>query len=256
MFDRRNTNLVCDSCKKEFPFPQSASFSYYKDNQGNQVTLNTPVCSEPCRQELLGSGKVFKHLMLNEEGVFGTYLIPKGMMSDPFTEPDVWANSAIESQQKNSSIVFDWLLSNDQSHGFLFYGSPGTGKTCLASLIAKQFRMQEKSIRFTNGFALTQAARDLSKPWSKAEELKAFNKTYVMVDLLIIDEILGMNLEDPLLINMFIQRHAEQKPTIITTNLSLTDLKKKVPQHIFSRIMDACTPIPFVFDDQRGQKNG
>jgi hypothetical protein len=256
MFDRRNSTLVCDSCTKEFPYSQSAQFSYYKDNQGNHVVVGHPhpVCSEQCRQELIGSGKIFKNLMLNEEGVFGTYLIPKGMMSDPFTNPEAWGNSSNETQRKNWSIVSDWLLSGDQSKGFLFYGTPGTGKTCLASLIAKQFRLNEKTIRFTNGFALTQAARDLSKPWSKTEELKAFTKTYAMVDLLLIDEIIGMNFEDPILINLFIQRHAEQKPTIITTNLTLIELKKRLPVHIFSRIMDACTPLGFVFDDQRGKK--
>jgi DNA replication protein DnaC len=254
---RYNSNINCTACNKEVPYSHTTSFSYYRDNEGQQPACSRiRVCSEECRRAEIESGKYTSLLMLNEEGVSGHYLIPKRMMDDPFTRVESWQNTSNEEQQHIFDIFAEWWLNSDRTKGFLFYGPPGTGKTCLACLIAKQFRIQEKSIRFTEGFELALEVRELSKPWAKADDVKAFMKRYAMADLLIIDEIMGLNWEDPLLMNLFIKRHSEGKPIILTTNMMLDELKGKLPQHIWSRLKDCCHPLAFKLADQRGKANG
>jgi hypothetical protein len=53
--------------------------------------------------------------------------------------------------------------------------------------------------------------------------------------------------------NLVIRRHAEERPIIFTTNATLDSLQKQTPAHIFDRLMDACQPIAFLFESQRGR---
>lgn len=133
---------------------------------------------------------------------------------------------------------------NSDYHNLFFYGTVGTGKSFLSSCIAKELIEQGKLVIY---FSSSQLFDTLSKSTfskntfdkdSKAIASGIYEDIYAC-DLLIIDD-LGTELTNAFvssqLFSCLNNRHLRRKATIITTNLSLEELRDRYSDRIFSRI--------------------
>lgn len=128
---------------------------------------------------------------------------------------------------------------NSDYHNLFFYGTVGTGKSFLSSCIAKELIEQGRLVIY---FSATQLFDALSKSAFDKESKEAASGIYEDIyecDLLIIDD-LGTELTNAFvssqLFSCLNNRHLRKKSTIITTNLSLEELRDRYSDRIFSRI--------------------
>lgn len=121
---------------------------------------------------------------------------------------------------KNEINDFLTLRFMENNENILFVGSPGTGKTHLATAIGIEAAKHRKSVYFIS-------CQELMIQLKKAENENRLDqrlRSFTRHKLLIIDEIGYINLdkESANLFFQLISRRYEQKSTIITTNKSLS----------------------------------
>ena len=128
---------------------------------------------------------------------------------------------------------------NSDYHNLFFYGTVGTGKSFLSSCIARELIEQGKLVIY---FSSAQLFETLSRSTFDRESKEAASGIYEDIyecDLLIIDD-LGTELTNAFvssqLFSCLNNRHLRRKSTIITTNLSLEELRDRYSDRIFSRI--------------------
>lgn len=145
-----------------------------------------------------------------------------------------------------------------KSDSFLFIGATGLGKTHLSSAVAtkvieggayvvyesalKLFSDYE-SVRFGNGVFFSENDSDVDR--------------YLECDLLIIDDI-GCEMTNQFTIsclyNIINTRIIQNRSTIISTNLTQTELRKRYADRIISRLFGEFKPLVFRGNDVREQK--
>ena len=130
--------------------------------------------------------------------------------------------------------------------GLLFWGNVGTGKTFLAGCIANALMEKNIPVLMTSFPKLLNALGGLYSG-EKNEYLKSLNQ----YRLLIIDD-LGVERDTPYVLEtvylVIDERYKSGKPFIITTNLSLEELRNPADlEHgrIYDRIMERCVPVAF-----------
>lgn len=148
-----------------------------------------------------------------------------------------------------------------QKMNLFFWGNPGTGKTYMAVCIAKEVVSRAVSvffIRISDLLELFNSYRTMMLSFSPDEErlalLKAQRDLILNGGLLVIDE-LGIEARGQNTIADLLQilgtRRQQGLPTVITTNLSLTDLQKTYDNRLYSRLMGDFKAIQFEGDDIR-----
>ena len=134
----------------------------------------------------------------------------------------------------------------DESLGLLFWGLTGNGKTFAAACIANALIEQLVDVRMcTFGTILNHL------PGMTAREKDDYLKSFRTCDLLILDDF-GMERRTDYareqIFGIIDGRYVAKKPTIITTNLSLQELKDPcdiTEKRIFDRILEMCIPVCF-----------
>lgn len=128
----------------------------------------------------------------------------------------------------------------DMNQGLLFYGDTGTGKTFSAACIANELLDRGVSVVMTSFVKLLSAQMD--------DVLMArMNR----VKLLIIDDLGAERSTDYALefvYNVIDARYRAKRPLILTTNLSLADMKQNSDiryARIYDRIFEMCFPVEF-----------
>jgi DNA replication protein DnaC len=140
---------------------------------------------------------------------------------------------------------------NVSKKNIVLYGATGTGKTYCAKIIAEKLKAQNFRVYFTSAYNLIKRMRENSFGADTATD-----KDFFASDLLIIDD-LGTEPEhknsDEYLYTVLSERYENDKPLIITTNLSPEQIFDKYDQRIAGRIFDKykTNPIEFTGDDFR-----
>lgn len=123
---------------------------------------------------------------------------------------------------------------SSEYRNLFFYGSVGAGKSFLSNCIAKELIENGRLVLYFSAGGLIDALSGKSR-----EEQSAAARDLYDCDLLVIDD-LGTEYTNAYVISQFFsclnERHLRRKPTLISTNLSLEDLRNRYSERIFSRV--------------------
>ncbi len=145
---------------------------------------------------------------------------------------------------------------NDYQNLF-FYGTVGTGKSFLSGCIAKTLIENGHSVIYFSAAGLFEALSRNSFDYKSKEDLQGMYEDLYGCDLLIIDDLgteLTTNFVASQLFSCLNERHMARKSTIISTNLSLEELRNRYSERIFSRITSNYQVCKLTGPDIRMQK--
>lgn len=128
---------------------------------------------------------------------------------------------------------------NSDYHNLFFYGTVGTGKSFLSGCIAKELMDKGHSVIYFSATGLFEKLSSLSFDYNAKEDKAELYEDLYSCDLLIIDD-LGTELTNNFSSSQFFsclnERILRKKSFIISTNLSLQELRDRYSDRIFSRI--------------------
>lgn len=133
----------------------------------------------------------------------------------------------------------------------LFTGHTGLGKSFLCHSIAKELLDKNTDVVCDSAFMLFD--RLLNRRFGRETDDEYKNSVF-NCSLLIIDDLGAENINSAAnaeFFNLLNYRLTSRKPTIISSNLSMTDIKQTYSERIFSRIMGEYKIIPFFGEDIR-----
>lgn len=144
---------------------------------------------------------------------------------------------------------------HDTNMNLLIYGGTGLGKTFMCNCIAGELLNSEISVLYQTSFSLFEIVEN--HKFNKLNETEENRMNYNMIfdcDLLIIDD-LGTEVSNSFtnaeLFNIINERMITEKKTIISTNLSLEQLRDTYSDRITSRIFNNFVPLKFYGKDLR-----
>lgn len=124
-------------------------------------------------------------------------------------------------------------------HNLFFYGTVGTGKSFLSGCIARELLQAGCSVIYFSASGLFDTLAYYSFDIKAKESLQAFYEDLYGCDLLIIDD-LGTEVTNSFVTSQLFsclnERSLGRKSVIISTNLSLEELRDRYSDRIFSRI--------------------
>ena len=171
---------------------------------------------------------------------------------DPLTGRS--ARDAIETALRVCHHFIDTFSS--EFHNILLYGDTGVGKTFLTHCIAKELMDHSYSVIYFSAAGLFDFLA--KNTFGKRDEIDEDALSHICsCDLLIIDD-LGTELANSFTVSqLFVilnERILRKEATIISTNLSLEDIKAIYSERIFSRISSSYSMLRLTGDDIRIQK--
>lgn len=144
----------------------------------------------------------------------------------------------------NEIIKYGNNFDENTSRGYFITGTTGTGKSLLVKKLATILLIKGYSVLFiTSVDLLTNIRKRISEP-----DIRDLSKYAIDVDLLILDDFgveRGNEWESEELLKIFECRWGMSKPIVFTSNLSLSEIKKKYDKHgrIYSRILGGSNKV-------------
>lgn len=124
-------------------------------------------------------------------------------------------------------------------HNLFFYGTVGTGKSFLSGCIANELLKNGYSVIYFSSAGLFDTLARFTFDSKEKEALSQFYEDLYNCDLVIIDD-LGTEVTNSFVTSQLFaclnERHLRKKATVISTNLSLEELRDRYSDRIFSRI--------------------
>lgn len=149
-----------------------------------------------------------------------------------------------EQIQKAKNYVQNWDTFRGKSMGLLLWGDVGTGKSYIAGCIANALLDKGVPVLMTNFARLLNRLTDF-----QAGDRNAYIDNLNRYPLLILDD-LGIERNSEFtreqVFSVIDSRYRSQLPLIVTTNLTMTELKNPpdlARARIYDRVMERCVPI-------------
>lgn len=133
----------------------------------------------------------------------------------------------------------------DRGVGIIFYGSFGVGKTFAANMVVKELiKLGYKC--FATTFANT--VEQFTAGWKSIEDQRYFQKKFVYSDVLLLDDLgkefkTSNNLPQTTFDNLLRSRVQAGKPTILTTNMDISELKDGYGGAVLSMLLEKQIPV-------------
>ena len=146
---------------------------------------------------------------------------------------------------------------NSDYHNLFFYGTVGTGKSFLSGCVAKELMDRGHSVIYFSSAGLFEKLSQISFDYNSKEKQADLYEDLYSCDVLIIDD-LGTELTNHFSSSQFFsclnERILRKKSIIISTNLSLQELRDRYSDRIFSRITSNFKLCKITGPDIRMQK--
>lgn len=152
-------------------------------------------------------------------------------------------------------ISLDFVQNFEQDYrNLFFYGTVGTGKSFLSGCIARELLQKGRSVIYFSSSGLFDTLARYSFDAKAKDSLYNFYKDLYNCDLVIIDDI-GTEITNSFVTSQLFsclnERNLRRKATIISTNLSLGELRERYSDRIFSRISSNYTIVKLSGPDIR-----
>ena len=239
------------------------------DYTGSDGLLYCGNCNTPKQKEITVLGKVRRPYCLckcesekrdAEEAEDERQKLKKraeelGRKGFPDMEMHQWtfANDDMENEQITKAMkryVDNFPELKKQGKGLLLYGNVGRGKTYAACEVANALIDKGYSVMVTN---FSRILNTLQGTFEKQEYLDKLNS----YSLLVLDD-LGIERDTEFskeqVYNVIDSRYRAGKPMIITTNLSIEQIKNPADiedRRVYDRILERCFPIEFTGQNKR-----
>ena len=161
--------------------------------------------------------------------------------------------TALENMHEVVKTCRDYIDNFDSEYKSLYlYGATGVGKTFLTNCIAKELIDSSYSVIYVSSIRLFEILANSTFKRDMSASSADLAENLLDCDLLIIDD-LGTELINSFtassLFNCINERHLRRKSVIISTNLSLAELRANYSERVFSRIMSNYTLLKIYGDD-------
>lgn len=151
--------------------------------------------------------------------------------------------------------VTQWDKMFRENMGLLFWGNTGNGKTFTAACIANELISSGVPALITSFPKILENAQGMY-----GEDRLSYFRSFDVYDLLVIDDLGAERKSDfamEIVYSVIDQRYITKKPMIITTNLTLDEIKEPESmtlQRIYDRISEMCIPVEFKGESLREGK--
>ena len=256
-------NLLNDLAKQNEPRPQDGD--YIQEGLLICGECNTPKecevevfgtlkkfgCLCKCQSEKYREGKI--KMRQQEESDRISRLRAEGIQDRNFRDWTFDNDDGSNPGQTDKAMRYclSWGKMYRDNIGLILWGNVGTGKTYFAACIANYLINLGVPVLMTSFIKLTKALTGFN------EDKNAYIRSLNNYKLLIIDDLGAERQSDYMLeqvYNIVDSRYKNHQPLIITTNLSLSEIKNPSDikySRIYSRIIEMCVPIKFDGADRR-----
>lgn len=237
--------LYCGTCNK----PKQAWIDWIPDADGNREQRLVPIMCDCSEAELKAiereaeKGRFIQRLNNLRDAINGGSLtFPQFTFKD-----DKNATSSLAVMCRK--YVNRWNEMKAGNMGILLYGNKGTGKTFYASCIANA--LADRNV--TTAFTTTANLMSVLSSRDKVEAIQAISN----VQLLVLDDLdaeRDTSYGAELMYTIVDTRYRSRKPTIVTTNLDLADMKvekEKWRSRIYDRVIEMCPIAVKVVGDSK-----
>ncbi len=175
--------------------------------------------------------------------------------------PSPWRGSGI-SPRENMEMVYEICLNYAQKFGRFYFnnlflsGAPGLGKTFLSACIARTVSENGFSVVYDTAVNIFSRFEDrkFSRDAEDTREARDETRRYLSCDLLILDD-LGSEMTTPFvqsaLYTLINSRLTADRRTVISSNLSMEDVRRRYAPQISSRLEGEYRVLPFFGEDIR-----
>ena len=175
--------------------------------------------------------------------------------------PSPWRGSGI-SPRENMEMVYEICLNYAQKFGRFYFnnlflsGAPGLGKTFLSACIARTVSENGFSVVYDTAVNIFSRFEDrkFSRDAEDTREARDETRRYLSCDLLILDD-LGSEMTTPFvqsaLYTLINSRLTADRRTVISSNLSMEDVRRRYTPQIASRLEGEYRVLPFFGEDIR-----
>ena len=240
-FVGENGLLYCKVCgeKKEryIDFPRL---------DGSRMSETRKVATK-CRCEREEKEAKERRIKFNEEQSRINELKKLSLMDAKLREVNFGTYKVTEENRKIFGIAKKYVENfsemYNQSQGILFWGDVGTGKSYVAAAIANELLVRQHSVIMTSFIKLLDEIGGYDK------DDNSYIERLNSAKLLIIDDLGAERSTEYALekvYNIIDSRYRTGKPIILTTNLSMTDMKNCDDiryNRIYDRIFEMCYPV-------------
>lgn len=171
---------------------------------------------------------------------------------------EYYEKEALTQFQKAVDICKNIVKNFDTDYeNLLLFGTVGTGKSFLSGCIAKELIETGHSVIYFSAAGLFDILARYSFDTKSKESLYKTHEDLYNCDLMIIDD-LGTELTNHFvssqLFSLLNERHIRQKATVISTNLTLEEIRERYSDRVFSRLVSHYNVCKLSGKDIRMQK--